>query len=389
MFERNDITRNRATVIFLLSLTTIALYLCYLLVAPFLKPIAFAIILAVVFYRVHSHVREWTRNRNVGAALSTGGFILLITSVSFFLGRALVSGLHGIYDSLSGSGGVRDRLTIFIVESFNRTIAWASPYIPISVPNLQRAIQGEMERVVAGVVSATAGLAGGVSSFGLNAFITTFVLFFLLRDGRSMLRRAAVVLPLKRDRLRRLFARVRDTLNAIVYGTLGMAAIQGTLTGFAFWFLGITSPVVWGLIAALFALLPIVGTTCVWLPATGMLFLSGHWIKAIVLLIWGLVIVHPVDNVLRPYLIGGRVKLSTLYVFFAVVGGLKAFGVLGLFIGPLILAVTVALFTFLREEKRAGSWGMQFLVRPQYETPDSMTSMHQNQGNGASCSHRG
>lgn len=379
VFECNDITRNRATVGFLLALSTIALYLCYLLVAPFLKPITFAIILAVLLHPVHNHIQQWSRNRNLAAALSTAGFILLITSVSFFVGRALVSGLHGIYDSLSGSGGVNDRLTIFIVESFNRTIAWASRYIPISVPNLQRAIQGEMERAVAGVVSATAGFAGGLSSFGLNAFITTFVLFFLLRDGRSMLRRAAVVLPFKADQLRRLFGRVRDTLNAIVYGTLGMAAIQGALTGFAFWFLGITSPVVWGLIAALFALLPVVGTTCVWLPATGMLFLSGHWIKAIVLIIWGLVIVHPVDNVLRPYLIGGRVKLSTLYVFFAVVGGLKAFGVLGLFIGPLILAVTVALFTFLREEKRAGSWGTQFFLQPRYERPDPIISMHQSQ----------
>jgi predicted PurR-regulated permease PerM len=184
-------------------------------------------------------------------------------------------------------------------------------------------------------------------------------LFFFFRDGRGMLRRASVILPLRRDQARRLFARVRDTLNAIVYGTLAMAALQGALTGLAFWVLGVTSPVLWAIVTALCALLPVIGTAFVLVPAISMLVFSGHWVKALILLVWGVAVVHPVDNVLRPYLIGGRAKLSTLYVFFAVLGGVKAFGPLGLFTGPLILAITVALFTFLREEKRAGSLDLQ------------------------------
>jgi predicted PurR-regulated permease PerM len=87
-----------------------------------------------------------------------------------------------------------------------------------------------------------------------------------------------------------------------------------------------------------------------------MLIFSGHWIKGLILLAWAVAVVHPVDNVLRPYLIGERARLSTLYVFFALLGGLKTFGGLGVFIGPLILTITVALFRFLREEKRAGIW---------------------------------
>jgi predicted PurR-regulated permease PerM len=107
-----------------------------------------------------------------------------------------------------------------------------------------------------------------------------------------------------------------------------------------------------------------------------MLLLSNHWIKGVVLLLWGLAVVHPVDNILRPYLIGGRAKVSNLYVFFAVVGGMKAFGVVGLFVGPLILAITVALSTFLREEKRAGTRGLQLLSRPKTEALDPITSTH-------------
>jgi predicted PurR-regulated permease PerM len=147
-----------------------------------------------------------------------------------------------------------------------------------------------------------------------------------------------------------------------------MAALQGALTGLAFWALGVTSPVLWAIVTALCGLLPVIGTAFVLLPAISMLVFSGHWMKAIILFAWGLAVVHPVDNVLRPYLIGGRVRLSTLYVFFAVVGGLKAFGPLGLFIGPLILAITVALLTFLKEEKRLGSWDLRLPSQSEDET---------------------
>lgn len=347
--------RNRATVAFLMAVIAIALYLCYVLVAPFLKPIIFSVILAITFYPVQIQIHRWVRNRNIAAALSTTAAILLIISFSFFVGQALSSGLHDIYDSLTGSGDGKERLSVFIVHLFDRAIAWASRYISISVPSLQGAILSQVEKAVASLLAVTAGLIGSLSTFGLNAFIAIFILFFLLRDGRAMLRRAAVVLPLRHDQVGRLFALVKETLHAIVYGTLAMAAIQGTLTGIAFWFLGLSSPVVWGLFASLLAVLPVVGTTLVWLPAACML----HWIKGILLIMWGVAVVHPVDNVLRPYLIGERVKLSTLYVFFALLGGLKTFGGLGVFVGPLILAVTVALFRFLREEKRAGNWGFQ------------------------------
>src|SRR5690349_19177017 len=103
-FGGSSMTRSRATIAFLMALTAIALYLCYVLVAPFLKPIIFAVILAIIFYPAHRKTRRWIRNRNVAASLSTAALIVLIALSSFFLGRALVSGLHDVYDSLTGSG---------------------------------------------------------------------------------------------------------------------------------------------------------------------------------------------------------------------------------------------------------------------------------------------
>lgn len=367
-------TKNRASIVFLLGLTAVVLSFCYVLISPFLKPIVLSAVLAVLFFPLHSQIHRFMRNRNVSALVSTVMVILLIALSVMFLGRAIATGLRDIYQSLGVSADDRERLGTYLLYLFERAIELLSRYLPISVSNLRNATVSQAEKSIAVLLNITAGALGSISSMVANAFIAFFVLFFFFRDGRGMLRRASVVLPLKREQVRRLFVRVQGTLHAIVYGTLAMAALQGALAGVAFWMLGVTSPVLWAIVTALCALLPVIGTAIVLLPAISMLAFSGHWIKGLILFVWGMAVVHPVDNVLRPYLIGGRVKLSTLYVFFAVIGGLKAFGTLGLFIGPLILAVTVALLTFLREDKQTGSWDLQLHSRPEGEARRSMES---------------
>ena len=343
---------------FLLGLTAVALYFCYVLISPFLKPIIFSAVLAVLFFPLHSQIRRRIRSRTVSALFSTLVVILLITLITVFLGRAIATGLRDIYQSLSNSGAGTERLSLYFIYLFDRAIEFASRYLPVSIPDLRAATLNQAEKGVALLLNITAGALGSITSLIANALIAFFILFFFFRDGRTMLRRASVLLPLRRDQARRLFARVKETLHAIVYGTLAMAALQGALTGVAFWILGVSSPVLWAIVTALCALLPLIGTAIVLLPAISMLIFSGHWIKGLILLAWSLVVVHPVDNLLRPYLIGGRTRLSTLYVFFALLGGLKTFGALGVFIGPIVLAITWALFKFLREEKHAGRWSL-------------------------------
>jgi len=344
-------TKERTSLVFLLLLVGIALFFCYLLVAPFLKPIIFSIVLAVLSYPLHARIHRWIRNRNLAALSSTTLVVVFLTSASIFLAQAVVSGLHDIYDSLSASGDTRERLALYVIHLSERAVDLAGRYIPIAIPNLRTMIVNQAEKTVAELLAWSAGAIGSATGLLVDAAIAFFILFFFLRDGRNLVRRLAVVLPLPSLQVSRLFACVKTTLNAIVFGTMAIAAIQGVLAGLAFWALGIASAALWGVVTALCALLPVIGTTFVLLPAISMLLCSGHWIKGVILLVWAVIVIHPVDNVLRPYLIGERVKLSTLYVFFALLGGLKAFGGLGIFIGPLILALTVALFTFLREQR--------------------------------------
>jgi predicted PurR-regulated permease PerM len=240
--EHNNKAKNRAGLAFLLGLTAVALYLCYLLIVPFLKPILLSAVLAILFYSLHSRILRLIRNRNVSAFLSTSLVILFIASATLFLGRALATGLRDIYQSLSNSGDGSERLSVYLIRLFERALELASDYLPISTSDLRTATLSQAERGVAALLNMTAGALGSITALLANALIAFFILFFFLRDGRTILRRAAVLLPLNADQARRLFARVKDTLNAIVYGTLTMAALQGALTGVAFWVLGVRHP---------------------------------------------------------------------------------------------------------------------------------------------------
>ena len=349
--------QNRATYIFLLCLTLAALYGCYLLVVPFWKPIVFAAVAAILFQPVHLGIRRRVKNRTIAALCTTLIVVLLIILCSVLLGRAIAIGVHEIYDALNVSADGRERLGAYLVSISERITAFASRYFPLSVPDLRGAVSSQGQKVVAVFVNSATALAGEIGVVIVNALISFFILFFLFRDGRQLLRRAYVLLPLTVNQWRRLCARIEETLRAVVYGSIAMAAMQGALTGVGFWMLGVSSPILWAIVTALCALVPVIGTGFVLVPAISMLLFSGHWVKALILLVWGLVMVHPIDNVLRPYLIGERTQLSTLFVFFAILGGLRTFGAMGVFIGPIILAATFALVSFLREENRQGRLG--------------------------------
>ena len=179
-----------------------------------------------------------------------------------------------------------------------------------------------------------------------------FILFFLFREGSAVALRAAALLPVEREHMDRLFGRIRDSIFANLYGIVAVALVQGLLTGVAFAFLGIPSPILFGIVAAVFSLLPVVGPSLVWLPASVFLFATGHWIKALLLLTWGTIVVGTADNIIRPLVIMGRVKLHPLILLFALIGGVQQFGFIGLFIGPVVMSLVLALLEMLQEQAR-------------------------------------
>jgi predicted PurR-regulated permease PerM len=177
-----------------------------------------------------------------------------------------------------------------------------------------------------------------------------FILFFIIRDGRAIARLGAALVPLEAERREELALRLADVTRAVVRGTALTSMVQGLLLGIGFAIVGLPAPVVFGVMAAVLSVVPFGGTALVWVPALIFMLVQGQYGQAIGVAVVG-VIVSSVDNFLKPILISGRSPLPTLAVFIGVLGGLAAFGLIGLFLGPIVIALVLALIGFAREQR--------------------------------------
>ncbi len=349
-----DRKRARAT-FFLLALTTIALYFCYLIARPFLSPIFLAVMIAIVFHPVHARINVRIRSRNMAALISTSLVLFVVVLVVFGLGVVVSQEVRDLYHLLDQRSAEQGGWNPYVTRTLERLVTWSGKYVDISALNLRAALLRWLEQISRFLLSWGAQIVGNIASFIAQAVVTFFTLFFLFRDSGVMLARTAAVLPLQANQVQRLHNGISNSIIANVYGCVAVGTAQGSLTGLAFWVLGLNSPVLWGLVTALLSLIPIVGSAAVWGPAVIILLAGGHWWKGLILLGWGAAVVGQVDSLVRPYVISERAKLHTLLVFFALLGGVKAFGIVGLFVGPVVLSVTLVLLEMLQEANAESS----------------------------------
>ncbi|MFB3917534.1 MAG: AI-2E family transporter [Terriglobales bacterium] len=353
--------RRQATLWFLLALAAVALYLSYVIAKPFLSAIFAAVVLAIVFYPLHTRMQDAVRRRNPAAVLSTILVLVIVAIPTAALTVAVTRELSGMYKSLGSKSAAEGGLTPYMMRLLDAPLRVIGRYVDLSQLDLRATLLGWVEQASKYLLSTSAQAVSNIFSFALDLVVAFFTLFFLFRDGYSIQQRVAWALPLEPEQSKKLLCGIHDTILANVYGGIAVAIVQGSLTGVAFWVLGLSSPIVWGLVASMASLVPVVGTAMVWIPGALLLFAGGHWIKALILLGWGAAVVAQVDALVRPYVVSGRVKVHTLLVFFALLGGVKAFGFMGLFIGPVILSVTIAVLGMLAEmrERYAGEQPQQ------------------------------
>ena len=340
--------KQATTAVFLLVLAAIALYFCYLIARPFLSPIFLALMLAIVFHPVHTRIQARLRNRNA-ALLST--ILVLVAFLVPVVGLGIVVSREtsGLYQLLNEKSAEQGGWNPYVMHALQRVLNWAGRYIDLSHFDLRASMLRWLAQISQYLFSWGGQVVGNFIAFVADAVIAFFTLFFFFRDGGEIKQHLAALLPLSRAQAERLFTGISNSIVANVYGVLAVGASQGVLAGLGFWVLGLPSPVLWGMVTALFSLLPIIGSASVWAPAAIVLAISGHWVKALILLGWGAGVVAQADNVVRPYVISERANLNTLAVFFALLGGVKAFGVMGLFVGPVALSFTLVVLEMLRE----------------------------------------
>ncbi len=352
MPESNPVRFYPVVVFSLVALGTASLTLRVL--APFGTAIAWAVVLAVAFAGPWRWVeRRMPRRRSLGAALLTVSVGLVVLLPAGFLVVVLVNEAIGVFGRASAALAARDVSELedlLRIPAVANALAWIEAQTGLTQAELL-AKAGELAAGVSGLLARfSGGLVKGVFDAVVSFLVTLFVLFFFLRDGREIVRAILDLVPLAEDRRVAVFGSLRGMLQSIFRGSLLCALVQGATGGIGWAVAGLPSPFLAGAAMAVLSLLPVGGTALVWAPGVVACWLQGRHGMAVFLAIWGLVVVSTLaDNVLKPLLIGGGTQLSTLVVFLGVFGGLAAFGILGLFIGPMVLAFGLTLLTLLRE----------------------------------------
>jgi predicted PurR-regulated permease PerM len=203
------------------------------------------------------------------------------------------------------------------------------------------------------LVGTSLNLMGNIASGIVQAFFVLFTMYYLFKDGDTIVDKLPAALPLSSEQSDAIIVRTKQVVGASVYGVVTIALIQGILGGIMFWILGVPSPLLWAVLMAFVCMIPVAGSFVVWLPLSIYLIATGHWTKAIILIVWGALIISTVDNVLRPKLVGTQTKLHELFVFFSVLGGISVFGLLGIVLGPVVLAITLGLLSTFQLRTKA------------------------------------
>jgi predicted PurR-regulated permease PerM len=321
-------------------MTFIGVAVCLLMIRPFVPGLAGALALAVVAMPAHKRILAAVKWPNVSAAISvTAVTVVLLTPAVFIgykVGHAASEGVTMLQQQVE-SGRLRQTINRFPIlrsalqaVSPDRTPEQATRDI---MPEVQRQAGYQLRSVTWGVI---------------QILLALFALFFLFRDRVAILNTIRSLLPMADDEADFFFKRIAGMTHATVYGTVVVSLIQGGLGGFIFWLVGIPGAVLWGVAMAALAMVPGIGAFVIWLPAAIFLGVQGDWTKAIVVGVWGALVVSTIDNILFPAIVGKEMRLHTLPVFLTIVGGLSVFGAAGLVLGPVTLAATVALIDIVK-----------------------------------------
>jgi predicted PurR-regulated permease PerM len=329
-----------------LGATALVVYVCLLILSPFVNVIAWSSVLAIAFYPVHQHLVRRTGMVSLSAFVSAALVVVIFVIPLLFVVGVAINQFLALreYVQQSGAPGV-----IGTEEPLLRGAEWVARTLrldPAAVLAWVEQHTNELARVSA---EYSLRLAASVTNLVISFVFTIFAMFLLFRDGERVVARITDLLPFERSRSAALLGHVRDVIYGSVYGVVVIALLQGVLCGVMFWILGIPSAALWGTITVLTSVLPLVGAAAVWVPGVFYLGATGQWTGAIVLGVWGTLVVSGVDNFVRPRLVGGRVGLSELVMFFALLGGLQVFGVLGIVAGPVIFAVAASILDALSD----------------------------------------
>jgi predicted PurR-regulated permease PerM len=338
---------------FFIALAALVLYGLLLILQPFAGSMAWAVFLAFLLNPLHRWLTRKLKGRNGwSAGIITGVTPFALLTPLTLLGLAFVDQARALVSYIQSSNFRIDGSTFANLEQYpviGPVARLAREQLSVSGADIQDWLTRSAETMLRSVASIGSGVLLGALGTLVGFFFMLFLLFFFLRDGPSMFDRLQRLIPVPEENREQLFDHLASVTRGVFYG-IGLTAIcQGLLVGIGFAIAGLASPVVFAVLATVLALLPAGGAAIVWIPGVLYLGAAGNWGMFTFLLIWG-AIVSTSDNFLRPILVSRYAPVSAFTVFVGVVGGIAAFGAIGIVVGPVFLALVAAILDYFDEK---------------------------------------
>ena len=323
-------------------------YLCWRMLAPFLPALCWAFALALIAEPIQAWLLRRSLPRTLVALIIIALVLAVVIGPGVILARAIAGEASDIMNRMTSDEGTQKmRAAIQSNSIAGPALRWLDSRcdLPREAMQLARSIAGWASVTISALFTGSLWLLSQIA-------VTMFVLFYFLRDGEILLEKVCSLIPFPASSVDMAFSRIAQTIRVSLAGKVVVSSIQGALGGLMFFWLGLPAPVFWGSVMAVLSIFPVIGAFVIWLPETLILAAQGDWKPALALTGWGIAIIHPVDNLLGPILVGTTLRMHTLLMFFSIVGGIAAFGASGVVLGPVIVAIAVALFE-LREKPLA------------------------------------
>jgi len=345
---------NRFYFMVILSFTILFGYFSYQIIKPFLVPIAWAIVISVLFYPLYSLMLRYIKWRSVSAVIVLCIILFFIIGPISYLSIMLVQELKGVMDfaetekmqsikDITGHPAVR-----LVIEKITSLFG-------VTEDELNKTIMDNIKILGKEMVDGIVKKIGHIITGFFNFLFMLLTIFFLLRDGPNFLKRIRQYMPFPEENKDRLVEQIQDIVISTMYGGVVVALVQGVMGGVSFAIVGISSPVIWGLAMAIASFLPVIGPFIIWMPASIYLIFEGELLKGIALVLMGMLGISAIDNILRPVIIGSRTKMHFLALFFSVLGGIKIFGLIGFVMGPMVLAMFISVIEIFRTMEEGGN----------------------------------
>lgn len=322
-------------------------YFTYQILKPFLSPIAWAIVFSIVFYPIYAFFLKYFRWRPLAALLTVLIILLVILGPFSYLSYLLTQEVKSLLDYVRSEEF--DPLKSILGHPFlNGIVTRVLSLFNMDEAQLRKIMMENISKLGHESIGIVGSGLGNAATVAFDFVLMIVSVFFFLTGGAEFVEKAGNFLPFSKKQREKLVQQTRDIVVSTIYGGVTVAVVQGTIGGIAFAALGIHGPVVWGMSMFIASFIPVVGTFIIWGPAAGFLIIQGSLLKGIILVVIGGLIISSADNVLRPLIVQGKMKMPVLVIFLSILGGLKVFGFVGFIMGPLVVALFVSVAEIIR-----------------------------------------